>query len=188
MSGDPDAVVQLLQAHGIPESTARLLAPVGEALRNEAVRLQVEHAASFDIDSGAPAGPLRVGRSTEVDITDQLAAMRPDRCYVSIHTHRTSAAFSDLDLDLLLKNALIRTVAAVGHDGTWHLLSKRPDALPADPEVGVRALHTVLARLSPNYLAEVRSGRLTRVQALRRVLHTTWRIVAAPLGLRYDRS
>jgi hypothetical protein len=107
-------VVRLLHAHAIPEPTARLLVPVGDTLRREAVRLRVEHAASFDIDTGAAAGPLRVGRTYEVDISDQIEAMRPDRRYVSIHTHSSNAAFSDRDLELLLKNDPITTVESGG--------------------------------------------------------------------------
>jgi hypothetical protein len=87
--------VRLLIPHGIPEPTGRTLLAVGDALRAGAARLEVEHAASFDIYTGEPAGPLRTGRTAEVDIHDQTAAMQPHRRYVSIHTHHTSAAFSD---------------------------------------------------------------------------------------------
>src|SRR5207249_1069260 len=161
------------------------LLDVGDTLRAGAIELEVEHAASFDIDTAETAGPLSTGRAAEVDIREQTAALQPHRHYVSVHTHRTSAAFSDLDVDVLLRNSPLSTIVVVGHDGTWYVLSKRRGARVARPETGVAAFRTAFATLSVDYLARVQAGQLTSEEAFRDALHRIWQVIAPPLGLRY---
>lgn len=180
--------MRLMRQHGIPEATARVLVSVGEALRQAAQQAQLEHAASFDIDMGAPAGPLRAGSAHEVDVADQIAAMRPGHRYVAVHTHATSAGFSDRDVALLLSNEPIRTIVAIGFDGTWHALSKQPNRKHATREAAVRAFQLALQRLAAPYLARARAGTMSPDQALQEAVHEIWQLLAPPLGLRYDRS
>jgi hypothetical protein len=181
-------IVQLLQKHGVPENTAQLVVPAGEALRREAARLGAERAASFDIETGQAVGPGLTGRGAEVDIGPQIRSMRADRAYVSIHTHAMSASFSDRDADVLLSNHAIRNIVAVGADGTWHALSKQPGIQHADAAKAVAAFGLAFAALAPDYLALARSGAVSREEALRRLVDAIWRYLAPRLGLRYDRS
>jgi hypothetical protein len=153
----------------------------------DAVRTGAEHAAAFDADTALPVGPLRVGNAAEVDVTDQLSMMRRDGRYVMLHTHRASTAFSDRDVEVLLENPAVRVIGALGHDGTWHLLSKRIDGAVASRAAGATAFAAAMRQLAPHYLAVVRSGRMAREAALRHLLHEVWRVIAPPLGLRYDR-
>ena len=67
-----EAILRLPRAHGITPRAAPLFVPAGQALQHQAVELQVEHAATFDVVSGRAVGPLRTGRTNEVDVRDQL--------------------------------------------------------------------------------------------------------------------
>jgi hypothetical protein len=113
--------------------------------------------------------------------------MLPGRRYVAIHTHHQSTAFSDRDVELLLCNAQIHTIIAIGHDRTWHVLSKQPDVAVASPTTAAAAFAAALRLLSPHFLRLAMQGVVTREEALRRMLHQVWQAIAAPLGLRYDR-
>jgi hypothetical protein len=176
----------LLQRPGFPETVASILVAAGEGLRQMAWRTGLEHAASFDIDTGAPAGPLRAGSAHHVDLADQIAAMRLGHRYLAMHTHASSSPFSDDDLELLLRNDQIRTVIAIGANGTWYVLSKRARGATAPATVAVIAFRRALASLSPHYLAKVVAGQLTSEQALREALRIIWERIAPLLGLRYD--
>lgn len=182
------AVQRLLLAHRIPVTTARKLQTMAESVQVQAMQTGLEYAFSLDIETGQMAGEICPGAATEVDITEQIAAMNDHARYVSLHTHGGSTAFSDVDVDLLLRNRLIVTIAAVGADGTWHLLSKLPGVKTADATIAVAGLQRSIVRLSPIYLALAESGAATREEALQQMLHTIWQLVARPLGLRYDRS
>jgi len=172
----------------VPEQAATALALAGAVLATEARRLGVEVAAVFDRGTGRPIAPYRVGRAQEVDVTDLLETLAAGRDYVAIHTHRESTAFSDADVDLLLRTPAVQTIAAVGWDGTWHLLSKAPRSALAAPETAVTALQQALLRLVGPYRTRALAAGVSREEAARDALHRIWRLLAPALGLRYDRS
>ena len=75
--------------------------------------------------------------------------MQPGRRYAALHTHASSTAFSDEDVVVLVGNDLLHTVAAVGFDGTWYILSKVPGRPTANAAAVVAALNAAFAHLSP---------------------------------------
>jgi hypothetical protein len=91
----------LLRSHGLSARTADLLPALGGALVREARRLQVEVATVVDAQTGEVPGGMVTGEVGEVGIAALLRAMRPERHYVALHTHRQSTSFSDRDLEAL---------------------------------------------------------------------------------------
>jgi hypothetical protein len=179
---------QLLQRHGAEAEASDLIARAGHAIREQARATGLEHAASFDLASGSLVGPLRSGHETDVDIAEQIAAMPADRRHICVHTHRLSTSFSDMDVALLLVNIQVHTIAAIGADGRWYFLSKEPGGHSARAVTAVRAFRTAFEQMAPTYLAAAETGAFSREEALRRLLHTLWCMIAAPLHLRYDWS
>ncbi|MGH2368874.1 MAG: hypothetical protein ACRDI2_11810 [Chloroflexota bacterium] len=146
-----------------------------------------EFAATYDMMTGAPVGNVVSGGAVDVDISDHIRAMAPGRRYVALHTHRTSTSFSDADALLLVANRAIRTIAVVGADGTWYLLSKVRGAGVAGANRLVQAFTSAAIALSRRYLALAQSGAVTPEEALRQFSHEIWQHIAPPLHLRYDR-
>jgi hypothetical protein len=188
-SGSPRADPEsLLQKHGVPATLARDLVRWGEALRAESARLHVEAAASFDLENGAPAGPMRTGRASHVDIGAQIAAMQPERRYIALHTHQTSASFSDQDVALLLDNAFLWTIAVIGADGSWYLLSRQSGVSSASAALAVRTFQQAMGPLTPIYAREGQQQGVGRAVVLRQLTHDLWELIAPSLGLRCDRG
>jgi hypothetical protein len=180
------SVVALLRDHGLRSSTARAVAQVGEDLRVRTERQGSEFAALLAVGTGALVGPVLGGQPAEVPVGGQLQAMQAGRRYIHLHTHPPpSAAFSDADVGMLVTYAGLRTMAVIGVDRTWYVLSKVPgQTLRAEVEQGFTVQ---VAALAPKYARLIRSGALSVAEAWRLHTHEVWEQLAPRLGLRYDR-
>jgi hypothetical protein len=188
--GDADGaprVVALLRAHGAPAEAARRIARAGETLRQRSVEAGVEIAALLDYATGRPVGPILEGQEDRVILVPQLGLLRPGRRYVQMHTHPGSSSFSDADLRVLLDHPELRTMVVVGHDGGWHLLSRRPGypTVPSAEGLTRWQLRFLEAALKDNAL--IAQGILTEAEALAAEAHETMVHLAPEVGLRYDR-
>lgn len=87
----------------------------------------------LDAESGFKAGLTLSGQAHQIDIRSQVAACRPGRSYVHIHTHPSSGAFSDADVRVLLTNRELLAIVAVGLDGRWYVMSRSVGVTSPDP-------------------------------------------------------
>ncbi len=176
-----------MQRHGIANApAAQGVLWTGDLLRQRARQTSVEWVAIVDRETGAQVGPAVSGGSDEVSIESLLPLMQSGRRYVALHTHRSIAAFSDLDATVLCTHSAIRAIA-VGHNRTWYFLSKRPGIPLPSPEVVVALVRAAVVQARTPYLPKVAARRLSRAEAKRRILHEVWRFLAPRLGLDYDR-
>jgi hypothetical protein len=170
-----------------------MLAPVapriargGETLRRRTVQTGTEFAALIDAATGALVGPPLEGQEEHVDLAPQMAALRPGRRYLHLHTHPASSSFSDLDLRVFLRHPELRHMAVVGQDGSWYLASKQRGRPSASVAVGLARWSHWFDEIAASDDEQLARGRLTTAQALRRELHETMVRLAPEIGLRYD--
>lgn len=155
-------------------------------LQSPAAALRVEHAGTVDAQSGRRLGAIAAGAHRSVDIGPQLQAAQGHRA-ASVHTHPGSSSFSTDDVQLLLEEAVLEVVTAVGADGTWYVVSIEPRGTPP-PVPHMETQYDVAMQLRARpYRALVRLGVLTRDEAWRELTHVAWQVIAPALGLRYDR-
>lgn len=181
-------MVALLRGHGLRPRTAQAIGQLGEELRARTEQHGREFAALLAAGTGALVGPVVGGQPDEVPIGGQLQAMRAGRRYVHLHSHPApSAAFSDADVGTFVAYAYLRTVAVIGVDRTWYVLSKVPGRGPALRAEVERRFTDEVAALAPKYARLIRSGPVSAAQAWRLHTHEVWERLAPRLGLRYDR-
>jgi len=104
-----------------------------------------------------------------------------------VHTHPASSSFSPEDAKLLIEEAVLAVVAAVGADGTWYVLSLEPATSPPPVAAMRRRYAATVKSLLPVYQGIVALGLTTAGPAWRTLSNETWEAIAPPLGLRYDR-
>jgi hypothetical protein len=180
------AVVGLLRGHGVPAAAATKIAQAGDQLRQRTAAVNVEFASLFEWDSGAIVGVPLVGGEDRIDLAPQMAALRPGRRYVQLHTHPGSSSFSHHDLSILLRHPELRMMAIVGQHGSWYILSRRRGQPLASEADGLDLWHVHYAEVAEPNDPLIRLGMLTEREALRRELHETMRRLAPEIGLRYD--
>ncbi|HLH25918.1 MAG TPA: hypothetical protein VK066_25650 [Chloroflexota bacterium] len=185
--GNRPEVVALLRAHGVSAEAAPRIAGAGEILRQRTAQSGVEVGAVLDADTGRPLGPTLEGQADRIHLESQLGLLRPGRRYVQLHTHPANTSLSAQDLALLLAHPEIRTMAAVGRDGAWHVLTKRRGQATASPEDGLIAWSDTDAALDARYDALIEAGTLLPEEAHRQQLHEVMQRIAPRLRLRYDR-
>lgn len=175
-----------LEAGGYSAGVARAVVRVGGALRSRSRTTGREYAAVVDTDTGAQWGAIVSGQYDTVVIRDLLRGMPPGQPLLALHTHPFNTSLSLRDVGVLVASPNLRSVAAVGEDGHWFVMTKREDSPHAD-ELDLRLLFDrARTELEPAYTAFVVTGRYTLDQANRRLLHAIWRLLAPHLGLRYD--
>jgi hypothetical protein len=117
-------VIAVLRRHGISGGVAAALWTAASNVRRRTVRRGIEHSVTLDAESAQPVGPMLSGTSTMTDLTDHVLRFRAGHEYVQLHTHPSSPSFSALDIRVLADHPPIRTMIAVGADGTWHVTSR----------------------------------------------------------------
>lgn len=196
MTGALSPVAARLMEHGCSRAAARAAEREGRRLRALSRRRDVEFATTLDAATCAPIGPTLTGRWSpetghQVDLRPHLLRMREDHAYVQVHSHPTSASFSDKDAMLLLDNPPVRVTAVIALDGTWYLMSPVPGVIRADPRQEAlrvwNAFRAEFIRLKPGYDERVDASELTQEEARRLLTHQAWVHIAEALGLRYDR-
>jgi hypothetical protein len=190
-SGEPPhrspEIVTLLRSHALAARTARTVARIGEAIRQEMGSADIELASLIDDSTGEQVGDILSGEPNQIHLPSQILALRPGRRYAHVHTHPGSGSFSDFDFTLLLGNPPIRTIVAVGRDRTWYFLSKLRGQPTADPEVVFDAWGSEFLIRYNQYDAAIRSGIMLEHDALGLLTHEISIALAARWGLRYDR-
>jgi len=176
-----------LRAHGAAAATEHIIR-TGDVLRVLTRETSDEYLATFDVESGQAVGETVRGEGGEVDARSHLRALRPDRRYVSVHTHTRSTSFSVGDAIILTRTPALVAIAVVGVDGTWYLLSKQSAVGEADHLDVALAFTAALRALQPQFRDLLAAGAVSALQADRELLHTLWKVIAPPLGLRYDRT
>jgi hypothetical protein len=180
-------VIALLRAHAVPAPDAPRIARAGGLLRRRTEQEGVEFAALFDLGHGSAVGAPLPGKETEIDLTPQMRLVRPGHRYLHLHTHPASSSFSDRDLRLLLGHPELRTVAVVGQDRTWYLLTKRRGQPMVSVEEGLARWRRQFRDVAQPDNALIAQGLLSEAEALVRELHETMVRLAPEIGLRYDR-
>ena len=142
----------------------------------------------LDVESGRRIGTVLRGSEREVDVRPHLVAMEPDRQYLALHTHSSSAAFSEADAVLLLAYPRIRALAVVATDATWYVLSVAPGAArPTIPSIMIAFRQTIFT-LRPSYMTRIKAGQTSTAVAQRQLSHEVWVTVRGQVaGIRYDR-
>lgn len=183
------AVVQALIAHGISDTTARVVDDIGRGLRQRTRAAGVEFAAMVDAESGVRLGEIRGGIVNEVDVAAHLRQMAPGRRYVQIHTHPASSSFSGQDAGLMVTYGGIHSMVVAGADGTVYILSKSPMAAIPDRTAVRAAYYQEKAQLQPKYDDLVSRGQLPADNDLvwKEHSHEIWQNITSRLGLRYTR-
>ena len=177
----------VLRRHRLSAVAIGAVAQIGEALRQRTMATGTEWSAMVDVATGAQVGPTLAGGEDYVDADEQLDALDWRGQYVAIHTHPESTSFSEADARVLVSNAPLRTVVAVGLDGGWYVLSKVPSG-PVPSAVAVRIVFRREVRaLVPDYRERVQAGEMDPIEAWRHHSHEVWQTIAPTLGLRYDR-
>jgi hypothetical protein len=178
--------VALLRAHGLPAEAAQRIARAGVTLCGRTVRSGLEVAVILEVETGRPVGATVEGTVDKIDVSLQMAGLRPGRRYVHLHTHPGNSSFSDDDLRVLLRHSELRTMAVVGGNGSWYLLSKRRGQ-PTMPIEQAQARWDVhYADVAAPHDVLIAAGQLTPDEALAREVHETMRRLAPEIGLRYD--
>jgi uncharacterized protein with PIN domain len=189
-SGEPadrsSAVVALLMSHGVSSRAARNTARIGEALRQRMAETRIEFAVLIDDASGDQVGETLSGIVDQVDLHSHMDAMQPGRRYLHVHTHPASSSFSDDDLTVLLAHVEMRTIVAVGSDGTWYFLSRVRGRPTVDPVVGTALWNVHFGEVAAADDLLIARGILSDSEALRREAHETLVRLAPEIGLRYD--
>lgn len=127
-------------------------------------------------------------RGAESEITAvHLSRMRGGREYLILHTHPSSAAFSQADAALFVPFPQLRVLAVIGADGTWYVLSIPPTRSRAELAGLDQAVAAEFVALRLAYVARRDAGVITSAEALRMLLHQVWLNMAERLGVRYDR-
>lgn len=184
--GVPNPLRVALGEHGLAAPTVDAL--VGRhvpALIGATRRAKVEHAVMLDADSGDQLGGLLVGTRFEIELGQHLSAMRPDREYVSVHSHPSDGSFSRRDGALLYRYPRVRA-NVVGRRGTVYLLSRLADSLPS-PDLMVAAFRIAHEQHTPAYERVIAERSMGERAANRLRSHAVWETIAAECGLRYTR-
>jgi hypothetical protein len=177
-----------LRAHGL--SAAAIEAVVrthARRLVDHTRRSNREHAVTLEAETGEQLGAELVGDRFGIDLAPHLAAMRPGRAYLQIHTHPSDCAFSLQDAAMLYRFTAVRVVLVLGVRGTWYLLSRRPGPDSAVWDVLVAAFEAEYVARTPAYQAAVSAGELSRRAAQCRRVDGAWGATAARCGLLYTR-
>jgi len=93
-------VVATLRDHELIGHVAAVIWTAARRLVRDTARRGVEHAMTFDADSGQTIGSTISGPVWGASIEPHLRLLRPGREYVTIHTHPGSTSFSDIDVYL----------------------------------------------------------------------------------------
>jgi len=168
-------VIAALVRHGVSRTVAATLWTAAADLRRRTRRRGIEHAVTLDIADGRPVGRMLTGDASRTDLTPHLLAFQSGQGYVQLHTHPSSPSFSALDARVLADHPAIRTMIAVGADGTWYVVSRQPDSDIGDRHALYDAFLNELIRLQ-------NAGALVS-----EISHLVMEHVAARHGLRYDR-
>jgi hypothetical protein len=180
-------VIALLRGHGIQHRAAQLTVRIGEALRQRTTEMGIEFGALVDDASGRQVGMILSGGVAHIDLGPHVRALEPRRRYLHLHTYPANSTLSDTDLATFLRHPELCTMAVVGRDGAWYVLSKlrgQPSLAEAD---GLEAWFEAFVALAPRYDAQIEVGLLTPDEALGRHTEETLVQIAPILRLRYDR-
>jgi hypothetical protein len=134
--GNRPELLSLLRAHDLSTDAASRVAQAGQVVRRRSLAEDVEVGVVLDRATGRPIGPARSGTLDRVSIREFVAVMREGHQYLQLHTHPGNTTFSGEDLLQFLHFRQFRTMAVVGHDGHWYLLTKPRRWLAPDPEEG----------------------------------------------------
>ncbi len=186
-SPDRRAVIAVLQRHGLPSAGAEGLRSVGVNLRGKTLLAKREFGAAVEAATGLQFGQQVAGSAGRVEMGPLLRAMVGERRYGCVHTHPEGYAFSPNDAAVLVSFRAVVLIAVVGGQGTWYVLSVDPDREPPLTHVLFETFRQEREILAAKYESLVRSGELTRREALREHTHEVWERIAPSLGLRYDR-
>jgi hypothetical protein len=179
-------VALLLRSHGLRARTAQTLAQLGAVLREQTAQTGRDYAALVDDATGAQVGAILGGDAVQVNLRPHLELLEPGRRYAHLHTHPLSSSFSDFDLSILLGHPELRTIAVVGPDGGWYVLSKRAGQPTPSPQEGLQVWAAEFLSLFDSYDALVRAGTIDSEDATRRQAHGVLTRIAPGLRLRYD--
>ncbi len=180
------AVTALLKSHRVGTQAARSTARVGEGLRQRMGETDIEFAALIDDITGYQVGGILSGTVDRLNLLPHLDALRPGGHYVHVHTHPASSSLSDYDLAILLAHVEIRTMAVVGRDGTWYILSRVRGQPAIDPGEGRALWKARFVEIATPHNALIARGALREADALRLEVHQTMTRLAPEIGLRYD--
>lgn len=189
LAGDSgsERLKSVLGRHGLGQPLADDLIDIAETLRAMTQREGVELAATLDVDTGAPVGPMLRGSGSDVDFEPHRLRLRGDGRYVSLHTHPGSTPPSHKDFLVVVSTPPVQALIVVGVDGTWYVASRDPDIAPPRDEMARATFAAAFIELRPEYLHWAQLGLMTPAEALTALLDAVWRAVAQRLGLRYDR-
>ena len=177
-------VLTVLEQHGLARTAATQARGAGGVLRDKMRRTALEWATFIDDQTGEQPGAHVAGEHERVRLDSLFRQCQPDRRYLAVHTHPQNLPFSLQDGAVLLEHPELSVIAAVGRDGSWHLLSVAPgQPIPSIKDMRSR-MAAQLEVLNDNYTVPPYPGALT---ARRELWHTAWQRAAPALGLRYDR-
>jgi hypothetical protein len=168
-------VIAALRRHGITGTVAAVLWTAARDLRPRARRRGIEHAVTLEAFDGRPVARMLTGDASRTDLTPHLLVLQRDHEYIQMHTHLRSPSFSALDVRVLSDHAAIRTMIAVGADGTWYLMSRQV-------EVSLGDRHA----LYDEFLDELIRLQRARIAGTE-ISHRAVEHVAAQHGLLHDR-
>ncbi|HZR97432.1 MAG TPA: hypothetical protein VFE37_01925 [Chloroflexota bacterium] len=179
-------LLALLRAHGLSAAVAARVASVGAILHHRSLETGAEVGTTLDLATGRPIGPTLIGERDSVNFASQFAAFRPGRRYLQLHTHPGSSSFSAPDVGMLLNYPALRTLAVVGEDEHWYLLSKRAGPPTVSALEGVLRWYELWEGLATANAELITHGRLSEEAARVQEIHETMLRLAAELRLRYD--
>jgi len=176
-SGTPERrdVIDVLKGHGVSGAATARAWDEARRLVSETRRRGIEHAVTLDAESGAPIGARLTGTRSSTDLRAYIARFQAGREYLQLHTHPGNTSFSANDLTVFVTQPGIRTMAVVGLDRAWHVVSRATEQVSMNRRDTVDAFLTELARLEA-------AGAAFEQRPHRAMLR-----VSAQRGLRYDR-
>jgi len=178
-------IIQQLREYGLAARVALEVAQLGETLLARTQESGTEFAAMVDADSGARVGAMLGGKTDAVNISAHIAAMKPGRQYVHLHTHPGSSSFSGRDVATFIAHGQIQTMGVVGADGTWYLIARTVRTPSMAPREVVAAWQLAIESLDSRYNILIRT--MPQLAAWRQVTHEALASVANQFDLWYTR-
>ncbi|NPV69751.1 MAG: hypothetical protein HPY55_03760 [Firmicutes bacterium] len=144
-----------------------------------------------DTQDGGLLGAFLEGDDSSVYMAQHINQMVAGKRYIQIHTHTSRSSLSYQDATLLYYHGgperNIQSVYVVGCDETRYLLSRQTGKKIAEAWRIKVVWIAERDRLTPKWIAKVRSGETTEEQAWKEHSHEIWVNIANRLGLMYDR-